>query len=110
MKKLLQGPALAGLLALSACAAMSPETAGFVTRQQEAQIKLGMSADEVRQTIGPPFNIVQYRNQPQPNWVYRAPGSNAADVLFHVEFGADGRVRAASEQEIRREAPTGVGM
>ncbi len=110
MNRLLHVSALSGVLALGACTSMSPESSGFVTRQQESQVKLGMTSDDVRKTIGAPFNIVQYRNQPQPSWVYRAPSPRDADVLFHVEFGPDGKVRSASEQEIPRESPTGPGM
>ena len=76
---------------------------GFtVTHEQELQVTAGMTAGEVRQVIGSPLGIQKYGNEPGPTWSYRVAGAGGSsyDVIFDVDFGADGRVASVSEVEI----------
>lgn len=67
-----------------------------VTRSEAASITSGMSADDVRRTIGTPVSNVQYRNEPGPVWLYHV--TDAIDpVFFEVSFGRDGKVAGTSQ-------------
>ena len=67
-----------------------------VTRQQEAQVKVGMNAGEVTQLLGRPARNVQFRNEPGPLWFYDVIGMTDA-TIFEVAFSADGKVISTRE-------------
>jgi hypothetical protein len=76
---------------------------GFtVTHEQEMRVTAGMTAGEVRQVIGSPLAIQKYGNEPGPTWSYRVAGAGVDpyDIVFDIDFGADGRVASVSEVEI----------
>lgn len=104
MKRLLQGISLAGLLGVSACASM--EGVSLYLLRPEEVVKIGMSAEDVRRAIGPPFNIVQFRTESQPSWMYRGRRAIGTDTLVYIDFTPEGRVKSVYEQEIRSERPT----
>ena len=88
---------MAAALSLGATAAMA--ASGYrVTKAQEAQIKLGMSTDDVRSTLGKPARIIKYRNEVGPTWSYEVVGANSATV-YEVDFGKDGKVLKVNERE-----------
>ena len=75
---------------------------GYAIRhQQEQLVTAGMTTDEVRQAIGAPITRVQYRNEPGPTWTYHVadtmPAFPSSQVVFDVNFGANGRVASAGE-------------
>jgi hypothetical protein len=81
-----------GLAALGAQAAIGLQ----VTKDQEAQIRPGMSLDDVRGALGQPASHVKYGSDPGPTCTYRVAGGT--DNLYDVDFGADGRVLSAHER------------
>lgn len=72
-----------------------------ITRGQEAAVRIGMSAAEVRQAIGRPAEIFKFRAAPGQTWSYRLAGAYGT-VDFDVEFSSDGRVIAARERATPR--------
>lgn len=80
--------------------ATADAASGFtVTHEQERQVTAGMTAGEVRQVVGSPARIAQYGNEPGPTWIYRVPGAGVSpyDVVFDIDFAADGTVASVSE-------------
>jgi hypothetical protein len=68
-----------------------------VNRSQEIAVKAGMSAAEVRQVLGRPANVFNYRIAPGPSWTYHVVGGSYATTAFDVDFGPDGKVIRARE-------------
>lgn len=67
-----------------------------VTQREASRVTSGMSADDVRRTIGTPASNVQYRNEPGPVWLYHV--TDAIDpVFFEISFGKDGKVAGTSQ-------------
>ena len=83
------------LLSLGAAHAASGFT---VTPRQEAMIQSGMSADQVKQSLGRPAQTVQYHNEVGPTWSYEVVGALNESTLFDVDFGANGTVASVSER------------
>jgi outer membrane protein assembly factor BamE (lipoprotein component of BamABCDE complex) len=74
-----------------------PGAGGYtVNAAQQAQIKPGMSRDEVRLTLGRPAHNVKYRAEPGRTWTYGVLGSD--EKVFDVDFSADGRVASTSQR------------
>ncbi len=91
---------LAAALAIGAAPAMAADPGGFqVSKAQQELVRAGMSADEVRQAIGQPSRIYNYRNEPGPTWTYSVIGENCT-MVYEVDFGPDGRVIKAMQREI----------
>ena len=90
-----QGLVAAGFaLGLTAAHAMS----GFsVTHQQEKQINVGMAQSDVLAALGTPDNNVHYGSEPGRTFTYHVTGD--PEVLFDVDFDADGKVLSTSERE-----------
>lgn len=86
------------LIAIALCGAAAVQAAsGFtVTKKQKATIKVGMTRDEVRSALGRPAHNVKYRNEPGRTWTYGVPETN--DMVFDVDFSADGRVLSTSQR------------
>jgi hypothetical protein len=90
---------LAAGLVFGAAAAMA--AGGYtVNQKQEAQIKVGMSQDEVRQIVGQPVRVDKFGSEPGPTWTYDVAGGLGHVSMFDVDFGADGRVASAQERII----------
>lgn len=101
MKQVLKVSAwvMAAALSLGATGAMA--ASGYrVTKAQEAQIKIGMSTDDVRIALGKPARIYKYRNEVGPTWTYEVVGANNATV-YEVDFGKDSKVLKVNERERR---------
>lgn len=87
------------LMSLGAAHAASGFT---VSPSQEAQIKVGMTADQVKQEIGRPAENVKFPNEVGPTWSYEVVGSlsDSSSTLFDVDFGANGTVASVSQRII----------
>ncbi len=87
---------LATGLAIGAAAAQA--ASGYaISQTQEKDVAVGMSATEVRQTLGPPSSIARYRNEPGPTWIYQVVAAPFGTTEFDVTFGPDGKVASVSE-------------
>lgn len=86
------------LLAVALCGAAAVQAAsGFiVTAKQQASVKVGMNRDEVRGLLGRPAHNVKYRNEPGRTWTYG--DTQTVDMVFDVDFSADGRVLSTSRR------------
>lgn len=84
-------------ISMSLCLGTAQAGGGItVTQREAAQVTLGMSAADVRRTIGAPFSNVQYRSDPGPVWLYHV--TDAIDpVFFEVSFDKEGRVAGTSQ-------------
>ena len=99
MKQALKVSALIVAAALSMVATTAMAASGYrVTKAQEAQIKLGMSTDDVRSALGKPARILKYRNEVGPTWTYAVVGASSATV-YEVDFDKDGKVVKVNERE-----------
>ncbi len=78
-----------GLVALPAAAKPA-----YTDPAMRAQVRAGMTADEVTQRLGRPSKTRKYRAG--SSWGYKLGPEN----WFEVDFDADGRVKAAAEQVI----------
>ena len=88
--------------ALVASAAAAHAVGYAVNVDQEKQIKIGMSTDQVRDIVGHPASVAKYFNEPGPTWEYSVNGHFASDVtVFDVDFGADGKVLSVSERFVQ---------
>lgn len=88
--------AIAAGLACGVAAAQAAGRGLTIDPAQEQQVRSGMSADEVKNTIGEPMRVERFANQPGPTFAYDVAGSE--QTLFEVEFDADGRVATARER------------
>ena len=70
-----------------------------ITRTQGAAIRLGMSATEVRQMLGRPADVFNFRSAPGASWTYRLVGAYGT-IDFDVDFDAAGRVISARERAV----------
>ena len=96
---------LAGLV--SVCAQANAASGFTVTTSQENAVAIGMTTSEVRELLGRPARVAQYRSLPGPVWTYRVVAPLFGKTEFNVDFGADDRVIAKSEYVIGNEAPNG---
>lgn len=90
------GLATAALLVAAATPALAEPAGVTVVESQEASIKVGMTSAEVRQILGRPQRINQYRNQPGATYAYVLVGKY--DTVFEVDFGSDGKVINTDER------------
>jgi hypothetical protein len=76
-----------------------------VNQYQEAAVKVGMTAAEVRQVLGRPAQVIKYYGAPGPSWTYEVVEGRYGSTQFGVDFSADGTVVSAREYAF----PTGGG-
>lgn len=81
-------PCLAALLVLAACAAPGPER----NDTRFAQVRAGMTAEEVRRIAGTPDETMPFPRAGQTSWGYYYFETWGYYALFSVTFGPDGRV------------------
>ena len=67
-----------------------------VQTPDEAKVAIGMTPEQVLQVLGPPSRKAAYRNQPGPTFTYRVIGQR--EMVFDVDFDADGKVMSKSER------------
>jgi outer membrane protein assembly factor BamE (lipoprotein component of BamABCDE complex) len=77
-------------------AAVQAASGYTVTVAQQAQIKPGMTRDQVRLTLGRPAHNVKYRAEPGRTWTYGVAGSE--EKVFDIDFAADGKVASTSQR------------
>jgi outer membrane protein assembly factor BamE (lipoprotein component of BamABCDE complex) len=70
--------------------------AATATPDKQAQVRPGMTADEVTAVLGKPYKIRKY-GKGESTWGYQ---TRQSETWFLVDFGADGKVKAAKEQYI----------
>jgi outer membrane protein assembly factor BamE (lipoprotein component of BamABCDE complex) len=83
--------------ALVAAAAAQAASGYVVTPQQEKSVRVGMTRDEVRATLGRPAHNMKYRTEPGRTWTYGVVGSDTK--VFEVDFTADNKVSSTHEVE-----------
>ena len=83
--------------ALAAAAAAQAASGYIVTPQQEKGIRVGMTRDEVRASLGRPAHNLKYRSEPGRTWTYGVAGSDTK--VFEIDFSADGKVSSTHEVE-----------
>jgi outer membrane protein assembly factor BamE (lipoprotein component of BamABCDE complex) len=71
-----------------------------ISRSHESAVRMGMTAGQVREQLGPPAIDVKYRGAPGRTWGYRVIESTPGTVQFDVDFGADGKVGSAREHSV----------
>lgn len=73
---------------------------GFTVRpNDESMAKVGMTTSEVQQALGRPDRIIKRRNKSNSQtWTYRVVGKSAQNVVFDVDFDADGKVKSVGER------------
>ena len=72
---------------------------GSTTHEQEAQIKVGMTTQEVQAALGQPVRTVTYRKEPGPTWTYDVATAWSRSV-FEIDFDAAGKVASFDEREL----------
>lgn len=82
---------MAGLGMVALPAAAKP---AYTDRAVRAQVRVGMAAEEVTQLLGRPTKTRKYREG--STWGYQLGQEN----WFLVDFGTDGKVKAAAEKVI----------
>jgi hypothetical protein len=66
---------------------------------QERLVHEGMTATQVRETLGRADRDIRYRHEPGATWTYQVSRGPGADVtLFDVKFNADGTVASTAER------------
>ena len=91
----------AAVVATAAVSGLAFAAKGFsVTPEQEATVKIGMTAAEVRAAIGRPAHSLKFRKSPGGTWIYDVNEINipATHTVFYVDFGPDLRVASTSER------------
>ena len=88
--------ATAALAAMAAAAQAAPGIS--VTFSQETAVHPGMTRAEVRTAVGQPERVFHFASEEGATWRYTAPQAADGATNFLVDFGADGRVSAVSEQ------------
>jgi outer membrane protein assembly factor BamE (lipoprotein component of BamABCDE complex) len=71
-----------------------------VTPDQEKMVSPGMTAEEVRQTLGRPALIEKFRNEPGPTWTYKVLANGDTNIVFDVDFSNNGQVASVSQREV----------
>lgn len=93
---------LGTLLGLALASGAQAANGFVVNRDQEAQIKVGMSRQQVMQLLGRPAHNLKYRNEPGRTWTYGVLGatsnSTSDQLVFDVDFAADGTVAEKAER------------
>jgi outer membrane protein assembly factor BamE (lipoprotein component of BamABCDE complex) len=92
-------------IALATGAASASAATGFVVTESQAKvIAPGMTADEVRSALGRPAQVIRYRTESGPTWIYNVSGilgvGAGQSVVFDVDFGADGKVAKTAERTL----------
>jgi outer membrane protein assembly factor BamE (lipoprotein component of BamABCDE complex) len=86
--------ALAAALAIGLATPAVSAPAKPLAPAQQAQIRPGMTMDEVTAAIGKPEKVRKY-GKGEATWGYR---TRQNDIWFLVDFGRDGKVKLAKEQ------------
>jgi hypothetical protein len=87
---------VAGLVVV---AGATQAASGYVIdRGDEQLISPGMTAQHVREVLGPPSKEIQVRNAAGPTFVYTVAGRG--DFVFDVDFGPTGLVASAGERMV----------
>ena len=93
---------LASLLGLGLAGAAQAANGFIVNRDQEAQVKVGMSRQDVMKLLGRPAHNLKYRNEPGRTWTYgvigAATSSSSEQLVFDVDFAPDGTVAEKAER------------
>jgi outer membrane protein assembly factor BamE (lipoprotein component of BamABCDE complex) len=83
---------------LACCAAATQAAGGItITLNQENAVAIGMSKTEVRQALGRPEHVVNFKQDAGPTWTYEVVGTPFATTQFEVTFGSDNRVASVGE-------------
>ena len=97
---------IVGLLCATAGAAMAAK--GYVVDpRDERMVQPGMTKAEVQNAIGKPPREMTYAVAQGSTWVYSVRGRPHIDfispenIVYEVDFGADGRVIRAGERDKR---------
>lgn len=97
---------MVGFFCVSATAAMA--TKGYVVdSRDERMIQIGMTKAEVQNAIGKPPHEATYAVAQGSTWTYSVRGKPHIDfispenVVYEVDFGADGRVIRYGERDKR---------
>ena len=101
-RRLAMATALARTAASVAPSALAVERFGFDT-DRIPLIKPGMTQDEVQQALGRPARTQHYSLSQSTTWTYDVDPLSAEQVIFDVDFNAQGRVAASGER--RRPSP-----
>jgi outer membrane protein assembly factor BamE (lipoprotein component of BamABCDE complex) len=70
-----------------------------VTPDQEKMVTPGMTAEEVRQTLGRPELVEKFRNESGPTWTYKVQANDGTNLVFDVDFSVSGQVASVSQRE-----------
>jgi outer membrane protein assembly factor BamE (lipoprotein component of BamABCDE complex) len=92
-RHLLAALASAGLLGLAAGPAAARP--GYMDPSTRAKVSAGMTEAEVTELLGKPQKTRKYREGSTWGYMIRQP-----ETWFLVDFGTDGKVKAAKEQVI----------
>ena len=77
----------------------SAYASGSVDHELESQVRVGMTADTVRQSLGQPARAETIRHAAGPTWSYDvSTATNRA--VFEIDFDAAGRVAWTGEREL----------
>lgn len=63
-------------------------------------VKAGMTQDEVQQVLGRPARTQHYSLSQSTTWTYDVDPLAAEQVIFDVDFDAQGRVAASGERRL----------
>ena len=92
------------MAAALALAAASVAPAALAAERFEADriplIKPGMTQDEVQQVLGRPARTQHYSLSQSTTWTYDVDPLAAEQVIFDVDFNAQGRVAASGERRL----------
>lgn len=98
-RRLAMAAALALAAAAVAPAALAVERFGFDT-DRIPLIKPGMTQAEVQQALGRPARTQHYSLSQSTTWTYDVDPLSAEQVIFDVDFDAQGRVAASGERRL----------
>ena len=94
------------LLLLATVAVQAAPAGVGITPAQQQLVAVGMSPDEVRQALGRPARVLQFRNEPGPTWTYDVHTARTGGpdlVVFDVDFSAGGRVVSLRERPVEHD-------
>jgi len=69
-----------------------------VTETNEHKVVVGMTADQVRDTLGPPGRIQKFRNFSGLTWTYEVINDPFGFAEFDINFGPDDKVVSSAER------------
>jgi len=86
-------------LAAASVATAAPAAERF-DPARTALVKPGMTQDEVQQVLGRPAHTQHYSLSQSTTWTYDVDPVAAEQVIFDVDFDAQGRVAASGERRL----------